>query len=103
MGVATGYCGMGACDRSHLPAVLRWFTANIGVHHVHHLCSRIPCYRLPDVLRDIPELAVVGRITLLQSLRCVPRALWDEKGRRLISFREADIGQKRGLESSPFA
>ncbi len=35
-----------------LPAVLRWFTANIGVHHVHHLSSRIPSYRLPEVLRD---------------------------------------------------
>jgi omega-6 fatty acid desaturase (delta-12 desaturase) len=22
-----------------LPPLLRWFTANIGVHHVHHLCS----------------------------------------------------------------
>src|SRR6266540_323252 len=31
-----------------LPGILRWFTANIGVHHVHHLCSRIPYYRLPD-------------------------------------------------------
>ena len=40
-----------------LPGVLRWFTANIGVHHVHHLCSRIPYYRLPEVLRDHPELA----------------------------------------------
>ena len=40
-----------------LPGVLRWFTANIGVHHVHHLCSRIPYYRLPKVLRDHPELA----------------------------------------------
>ena len=40
-----------------LPAVLRWFTANIGMHHVHHLCSRIPFYRLPHVLRDHPELA----------------------------------------------
>ena len=39
-----------------LPALLRWFTANIGVHHVHHLCSRIPYYRLPQVLRDHPEL-----------------------------------------------
>jgi acyl-lipid omega-6 desaturase (Delta-12 desaturase) len=77
----------------HLPGVLRWFTANIGVHHVHHLCSRIPCYRLPDVLRDHPELAAVGRITFFQSLRCVPRALWDEKKQRLISFREADIGR----------
>ena len=31
-----------------LPGILRWFTANIGVHHVHHLCSRIPFYRLPQ-------------------------------------------------------
>jgi omega-6 fatty acid desaturase (delta-12 desaturase) len=75
-----------------LPGVLRWFTANIGVHHVHHLCSRIPCYRLPEVLRDHPQLATVGRITLLRSLRCVRMALWDETGRRLISFREANVG-----------
>jgi acyl-lipid omega-6 desaturase (Delta-12 desaturase) len=77
----------------HLPAVLRWFTANIGVHHIHHLCSRIPCYRLPDVLRDHPKLAAVGRITLRQSLSCVWKAVWDEEGRRLISFAEADIGE----------
>ena len=71
-----------------LPAVLRWFTANIGVHHVHHLSSRIPYYRLPDVLRDHPELRDVGRLTLLQSLRCVRLALWDETRQRLISFAE---------------
>jgi len=71
-----------------LPGILRWFTANIGVHHVHHLCSRIPYYRLPRVLRDYPELRDVGRITLLQSFRCVPLVLWDETQRRLVSFRE---------------
>ncbi len=80
----------------HLPAVLRWFTANIGIHHVHHLSSRIPCYRLPDVLRDHPQLAAVGRITMLQSLRCVRMALWDEKARRLISFGEAAMAQTLG-------
>ena len=71
-----------------LPAILRWFTANIGVHHVHHLCSRIPYYRLPKALRDYPELKGVSRLTLLQSFRCVRLVLWDESGRRLISFRE---------------
>jgi omega-6 fatty acid desaturase (delta-12 desaturase) len=71
-----------------LPGVLRWFTANIGIHHVHHLCSRIPYYRLTSVLRAHPELAEVGRLTLMQSLRCVPLVLWDEEQRRLISFRE---------------
>jgi omega-6 fatty acid desaturase (delta-12 desaturase) len=72
-----------------LPGILRWFTANIGVlHHVHHLCSRIPYYRLPRALRDHHELGGVTRLTLLQSLRCVRLVLWDESRRRLISFGE---------------
>jgi omega-6 fatty acid desaturase (delta-12 desaturase) len=71
-----------------LPGILRWFTANIGVHHVHHLSSRIPFYRLPRVLRDHPELRGVGRLTLWRSLACVRLVLWDEGRRRLISFRE---------------
>jgi acyl-lipid omega-6 desaturase (Delta-12 desaturase) len=71
-----------------LPAVLRWFTANIGVHHVHHLCSRIPFYRLPRALRDHPDLRNVGRLTLGESLACVRLALWDEETHRLITFPE---------------
>jgi acyl-lipid omega-6 desaturase (Delta-12 desaturase) len=71
-----------------LPVVLRWFTANIGVHHVHHLSSRIPFYRLPEVLRDRPELGDIGRLTLVQSLNSVRLVLWDEEQRRLVSFRE---------------
>mgnify|MGYP003336036048 CR=1 FL=1 len=72
-----------------LPLVLRWLTANIGIHHVHHANSRIPYYRLPLVLRDHPDLRNFSRVTLLQSLRCVNLALWDEERRRLVSFREA--------------
>src|SRR5712692_3356299 len=71
-----------------LPAILRWFTANIGVHHVHHLCSRIPYYRLSRALRDHPELRGVSRLTLLQSFRCVRLVLWNEGRRRLVSFRD---------------
>ena len=72
-----------------LPLMLRWFTANIGVHHVHHLCSRIPYYRLPSVLRDHPKLAVVRRLTLGKSLTCLRLGLWDEGRKRLVSFRDA--------------
>ena len=72
-----------------LPPVLRWFTANIGVHHVHHLCSRIPSYRLAEVLRDHPALRETNRLTLRHSLQCFRLALWDEDERRLVSFREA--------------
>ena len=70
-----------------LPAILRWFTANIGVHHIHHLSSNIPYYRLGTVLRDHPELRGVARLTLWQSFRCVRLVLWDEGQRRLVSFR----------------
>jgi omega-6 fatty acid desaturase (delta-12 desaturase) len=72
-----------------LPAVLRWVTANIGIHHVHHLASRIPFYRLNDALRDFQALATINRIGILDSLRLVRLALWDEKNRRMVSFREA--------------
>lgn len=71
-----------------LPGALRWLTANIGIHHVHHLSSRIPYYRLGQVLVDHPELAKIGRITMLDSLLCARFALWDEDRRRLISFRD---------------
>lgn len=73
-----------------LPAPLDWLTANIGVHHVHHLCSRIPYYRLTHVLRDHPELRHVSRLTLRQSFGCVRLALWDETHRRLVSFHNAE-------------
>ncbi|MBC7312396.1 MAG: fatty acid desaturase [Rhizobium sp.] len=73
-----------------LPLALRWLTGNIGIHHVHHLASRIPYYRLPEVLRDHPQLAGIGRITLRDSFACVKLALWDEKRGRLLSFREAE-------------
>jgi omega-6 fatty acid desaturase (delta-12 desaturase) len=71
-----------------LPGVLRWFTANIGIHHVHHLASRIPSYRLREALEDHPELRDLGRLTLRESLRCFRLALWNEESRRLVAFRD---------------
>lgn len=73
----------------HLPPVLRWFTANIGAHHIHHAGSKIPFYRLSQVMKDHPQLGEVGRITLWDSVRAVRLTLWDEAAGRLVSFREA--------------
>jgi omega-6 fatty acid desaturase (delta-12 desaturase) len=72
-----------------LPGVLGWITANIGVHHVHHLSSRIPYYRLPQVLRDFPEVTQIKRLTLWESLACLKSRLWDEGQRKMVSFSEA--------------
>lgn len=71
-----------------LPQPLKWMSANIGIHHVHHLYSRIPFYRLPEVLRDHPELAGIHRLTLAESLACVKLKLWDEARQRMVTFRE---------------
>ena len=72
-----------------LPVILRWMTANIGIHHVHHLYSRIPFYRLPAVLRDHPSLANIRRITLWGSFKTANLKLWDAQKRCLVSFKDA--------------
>jgi acyl-lipid omega-6 desaturase (Delta-12 desaturase) len=72
-----------------LPGVLRWFTGNIGIHHIHHLSSRIPFYRLPEALRALPNLDGLNRVSVLQSFASLRLALWDEDQRRLVTFREA--------------
>ena len=72
-----------------LPSVLQWLSANIGIHHVHHLYSRIPFYRLPEVLRDLHDLPDDNRMTIRESLANARLHLWDEESKRLLSFAQA--------------
>ena len=67
--------------------MLHWFTGNIGFHHVHHLASRIPNYRLKQCFREVPQLHRVTRLTILNSLRSARLHLWDETQQRLVGFR----------------
>ena len=76
-----------------LPPILRWFSGNIGIHHEHHPSSRIPFYRLPEVLRANPQLATMGRLTLGQSVATMRLKLWDGGKRRLCSFSAAQSSQ----------
>ena len=71
-----------------LPTTLHWFTGNIGFHHVHHLSSLIPNYRLRQCMRENPELQDARRLTLRQSLGCARLKLWDEAERKLVGFRD---------------
>ena len=72
-----------------MPMVLQWLSANIGIHHVHHLYSRIPFYRLPEVIRDHGYLAETNRITIRESIACAQLHLWDENSKQLLSFSQA--------------
>ena len=71
-----------------LPKPIMWMTGYIGIHHVHHLSSRIPFYKLPKVIKEYPELREIGKLKFLESLKCVHLALWDENTRKLVSFRD---------------
>lgn len=72
-----------------LPKPIMWITGYIGIHHVHHLSSRIPFYKLPRVIKAHPELKEIGQLKFWESLCCVHLALWDEHAKKLISFRDA--------------
>jgi omega-6 fatty acid desaturase (delta-12 desaturase) len=69
-----------------LPPVLHWFSGNIGYHHLHHLASRVPNYRLQECFRSDPRLRQAPRLTLRSSLRSAQLRLWDEDSRRLVPF-----------------
>lgn len=69
-----------------LPRVLHWFTGNIGYHHIHHLASRIPNYRLRECFESSPLLQKAPRITLWSSWRCARLKLWDEELQRMVGF-----------------
>jgi acyl-lipid omega-6 desaturase (Delta-12 desaturase) len=74
-----------------LPRVLQWFTGNIGFHHVHHLSARIPNYNLQAAHETAFDSQAVPQLTLWDGLKATRLKLWDERRRRLVTFREASI------------
>ncbi|MDB4932219.1 MAG: Fatty acid desaturase [Myxococcaceae bacterium] len=74
--------------------VMHWFTGNIGYHHVHHLNSQIPFYRLPEAMAGIPELQNPGRTSLRPKdiKAAFAQKLWDPTKGRMVSYDEAAAG-----------
>lgn len=70
--------------------IMQWFTANIGYHHIHHLNAKIPFYRLPEIVRDMPELQNPRRTSLhpLDVLRCLRLKVWDVESQRMLTLPE---------------
>jgi len=64
----------------------RWVTANIGYHHIHHINSRIPFYRLPEAMEKIQEFQQAKTTTLnpLEIFRCLRLKIWDPAANRMI-------------------
>lgn len=95
--------GMRGSSYYALPGVLQWLTGNIGLHHIHHLNSRIPNYRLQQCFDENPTLQRVGRLTLGRSLQCIFLKLWDEEGRKLVSYAQARRLMAAGGNTAPAA
>jgi omega-6 fatty acid desaturase (delta-12 desaturase) len=69
-----------------LPSILRWFSGNIGYHHIHHLNPLIPNYCLKKCHESIPALQAKTPLTMLDSLSCSNLKLWDESLQKMVSF-----------------
>ncbi len=70
--------------------VLQWLTGNIGYHHVHHLNSRIPFYRLVEAMENTPELHNVTTTTWspIDMWGCFRLKLWDAANKKMIAISE---------------
>jgi omega-6 fatty acid desaturase (delta-12 desaturase) len=76
--------------------VWAWFTANIGYHHIHHLNSRIPFYRLPEVMEGVPELKRPKTTSLypMEIIRCLRLKVWDVESQRMVGIRNIKSARK---------
>ena len=77
---------MEGCSFYKLPAVLRWFSGNIGYHHIHHLSPAIPNYFLKKCYDAIPPLQSKESLSISKSLHCVRLKIWDENKGELSAF-----------------
>jgi acyl-lipid omega-6 desaturase (Delta-12 desaturase) len=70
---------------------MAWFTGNIGYHHIHHLNARIPFYRLPEVMKKLPELQRPKRTSLdpRDIARCLSLKVWDAGSQRMTGIKLA--------------
>jgi omega-6 fatty acid desaturase (delta-12 desaturase) len=68
--------------------LMHFFTGNIGYHHIHHLNSKIPFYRLPEVYAQMPELQQpkVTNLHPLEIIRCLRLKVWDSAQQRLVAI-----------------
>lgn len=86
------YIGAALKSSSHMKMnpVMRWFTGNIGFHHIHHTNAKIPFYRLREVYKAIPEFHTTKTTSLLpwDIVKCLRMKVWDPKLNRMLTMRE---------------
>ena len=83
------YAALAGSSYYKLPGILQWFTGNIGFHHIHHLSPRIPNYMLEKCHKENPDFQKAAKVlTFRTSFKSILLSLWDEKQKKLVSFRQ---------------
>ncbi len=95
---------LGAVEGSsflEMPAILRWFTADISYHNIHHLSEKIPNYNLKacdQANRHLLTKATTIRLSDIPA--CSKFVLWDNVSDKLVSI---ESHQKVKLQNSKVA
>jgi len=76
---------------------MQWVTANIGFHHIHHLNSKIPFYRLPEAMAAIPELQDPKVTSLMPSdiIACLRLKVWDPEKNSMVGYEDIEVKMAR--------
>lgn len=84
------YAALHSSSYMKMSKLMHWFTGNIGYHHIHHINSRIPFYKLPQVFYEMKELQHAGTTSLspAEILRCLRLKAWDPETGKMVGLKE---------------
>jgi acyl-lipid omega-6 desaturase (Delta-12 desaturase) len=69
-----------------LPQPLEWLTHSIGYHHIHHLNSKVPGYKLKEAYEEIPDFQTVKPLSWWDVREAFKLKLWSHEKGQLINF-----------------
>ncbi|GJM33711.1 MAG: fatty acid desaturase [Saprospiraceae bacterium] len=84
------YAAMYSSSYMKMNKVMHWFTGNIGYHHIHHINSKIPFYKLPHVFSEIEEFQHPNTTSLLpvDIYKCFQVKVWDPEQSKMLGLKE---------------
>lgn len=85
-----GFAALRSSSYLECGPLMNWFTGNIGYHHVHHLNSRIPFYRLPEAMAAVPSLQNPERthLSFSEIRKCLALKVWDPGSEKMLTWKE---------------
>ena len=64
--------------------ILQWITGNVGFHHIHHLNSKIPFYKLPAAYHKTVEEIPNRKVRLSEVFHHLQCKVWDPEQEKLV-------------------